>query len=316
VATLAVPSAFVGVAFEVYGEAARAQGESVDEGSGIWAAVFVWFVLVGIGAARLRGWRETRRGDETTAQWLGVRDALRQNMSLTEAPPAAVAIWERLLAYGVGIGAAHQADAALPIGPTRDDEGWSPQRGLWRQVRIRYPKRFAYGERPNRVALRSAAILLVVAVGLIMGRELVGDAFDVAGDAFDESVDDADRQLGLGLTALFAALGIVIGFFAGRSLMLLWRAIRDLTQDPQTFEGYVVRVPWHRVSTDDGSKWVPRGYTAVDDGSEDEIRALRYYSTEIREGERVRVTVTPNLRHVQRVEQVSAPLPAPASQEG
>jgi hypothetical protein len=316
--TLIVPSALFGVAFEVYGAAARAQGESMDEGGGIWAAFAVWVVLVSLGARRLRGWRETRQGDEVSARWLGVRQALRNEASLAEAPAAGVVVWEQLLAYAVALGVARRADADLPIGPTRHDEGWSPYRGLWRQVRIRYPRRFAYGEAPVRVAILSGIVVVGLALALVLGRAVVAAAFEIVGEAFDDDNDAASRQLALALSLLFAALVGVVGFYAGRSLITLRRALADLAAGPETVEGYVVRVPWHRVSDGDGgTTWQPMGYTAVDDGTtDDEVRALRHYDSAIREGQVVRVTVTPNLRHVVRMEPVVAGSSSPEGPAG
>jgi hypothetical protein len=311
--TLVVPSALFGVAYEVYSAAARAQGENMDEGGGIWAAIAVWAVLVSLGARRLRGWRETRRGDEVSARWLGVRQAFRGEASLAEAPAAGVVVWEQLLAYAVALGVARRADADLPIGPTRNDEGWSPYRGLWRQVRIRYPRRFAYGASPVRVAILSGLVVGGLAVALVLGRSVVAAAFDVAGEAFDEDNDAASRQLALGLSLLLAVLAGVVCFYAGRSLITLQRAVADLAAGPGTVEGYVVRVPWHRVNNrNGGSTWQPMGYTAVDDGTtDDEVRALRHYDPAIREGQVVRVTVTPNLRHVVRMEPAGFRAPQP-----
>jgi len=311
--TLVVPATLFGVAFEVYSAAARAQGENMDEGGGIWAAIAVWVVLVSLGARRLRGWRETRAGDEVTARWLGVRQALRGQASLAEAPAAGVVLWEQLLAYAVGLGVARRADADLPIGPTRNDEGWSPYRGLWRQVRIRYPRRFAYGEPPVRVAILSGLVVLGLAVALLLGRAVVAAAFETVGEAFDDDNDPTSRQLALAVSLLFGALAVMIALYAGRALVTLRRALGDLAAGPATVEGYVVRVPWHRVSDGNRStKWQPMGYTAVDDGTtDDEVRALRHYDPAIREGQVVRVTVTPNLRHVVRMELVASDAPRP-----
>ena len=44
----------------------------------------------------------------------------------------------------------------------------------------------------------------------------------------------------------------------------------------------------------DDRVWEPTGYTVVDDGRTDEVRALRYYSASVDEGEVVRVTLTPD----------------------
>lgn len=137
VATLVVPFAIAGAGLEVYGAAQRAAGDDFDTGGGLVVAGVVWLLMVGIGARRLRGWRDTTAGSEAAARWLGVRAFLRHDDAFRDTPPAGVAIWERVLAYGAGLGVAYATVAALPIGPTRNDEGWSPyRRGLWREVRI------------------------------------------------------------------------------------------------------------------------------------------------------------------------------------
>jgi hypothetical protein len=84
---------------------------------------------------------------------------------------------------------------------------------------------------------------------------------------------------------------------------MMGRALPDLRQT-ETFEGYVVRVPWHYEQNGDDRVWEPSGYTAVDDGRADEVRALRYYAADVHEGQVVRVTMTPRMRHVIRVEAV------------
>ena len=80
--------------------------------------------------------------------------------------------------------------------------------------------------------------------------------------------------------------------------------IPDL-RETRTFDGYVVRVPWHYESDGNGNgQWEPTGYVAVDDGSSDEVRAVRCTTAGIKEGQRVRVTLTPRLRHVTHMEVV------------
>jgi hypothetical protein len=299
-ATLAVPFALGGVGWEIYEEAGRAANADSELGGRMLTAAGIWMVVLAVGAAKLRGWRETAAGSAAMARWLGVRNFLRHDESFVETPPAGVAIWDRLLAYGIALGVAHGADAALPIGPTRDDEGWSPRRGLWRQVRIKYPKRFAYGETPVRAALFSALILLAVGLlGLWLAPDLVPAVIDGVRDIANDKGNE--RWAFAGLLAVLAAPLAFVGVQLVRRTIVLVRALSDLGHS-ESFEGYVVRVPWHYVSDGDGGSWTPRGYTAVDDGSSDEIRALRYYSPDVREGQTVRVTLTPRLRHVVRIE--------------
>ena len=61
----------------------------------------------------MRGWRDTPAGSAAAARWLGVADYLRANDSFRDTPPAGVAIWDRLLAYGTALGVAY-ATAAGP----------------------------------------------------------------------------------------------------------------------------------------------------------------------------------------------------------
>jgi hypothetical protein len=302
-ATLAVPFAIAGVGFEFYGAAERAAGKKMDAGSGFAVAAGLWLVALTVGGAKLRAWRETPAGSAAAARWLGVRNFLRHDESFQDAPPAGVAIWDRLLAYGVALGVAHGTDAALPIGPTRDDEGWSPYRGLWRQVRIKYPHRFGYGESPGRAALFSALVLAgALVLGVVVAREFVPPLIDIAGDVGDERGGNG-RWLIIPIAALLSVPLVFVLVHVVRRVVMMRRALPDLRQT-ETFEGYVVRVPWHYEQNGDDRVWAPSGYTAVDDGKGDEIRALRYYAADVHEGQVVRVTMTPRMRHVIRVEAV------------
>ncbi len=303
-ATLAVPFALAGVAFEFYGVVEREAGKDMDAGGGLLFAALLWFLALLFGARTLRGWRETSAGTTATAHWLGVRDFLRHDEEFRETPPAGVAIWNRLLGYGVALGVAHGTDAALPIGPTRDDEGWSPYRGLWRPVRIAYPKRFGYGDSPPRTAIISGLVLVAAVVAaVVVARTVV----PIVSDAADEVTDDSNgpgRWAFVVVAAVFAIPLVFVGAHVVRRIVMLARALPDLGRE-QTFEGYVVRVPWHYEQSGDDRRWAPMGYTAVDDGHDDEIRALRYYRPDVREGQVVRVTMTPRMRHVVRMEPVS-----------
>jgi hypothetical protein len=232
-----------------------------------------------------------------------VRDYLAQDEAFRETPPAGVAIWDRLLSYGVALGVAHGTDAALPIGPTRDDEGWSPYRGLWRQVSITYPRRFGYGESPKRAIPISLLVLVGVGVlAVLVVRNFVPPLADLLGDIVDDDTGNG-RWL---LVPILAVMSIPLAFVIVqivRRVVMLARAFPDLAQTA-TFDGYVVRIPWHYVRQGDDNVWAPKGYTAVDDGHDDEVRALRYYSSDLREGEIVRVTMTPRMRHVISMERV------------
>ncbi len=302
-ATLAVPFAIAGIGFEVYGAAERAAGHDSDVGGGVGVAAILWFIALAFGGPKLRALRETPAGSAAAARWLGVRNFLRHHEGFQETPPAGVAIWDRLLAYGVALGVAHGTDAALPIGPTRDDEGWSPYRGLWRQVRIKYPHRFGYGESPGRALLMSLFVLAgVVALGVVVARDLVPALVDVAKDIGDEDGGNG-RWLIIPILVVLSIPLVFVTVHVVRRVVMIGRSLPDLRRT-ETFEGYVVRVPWRYEQNGDDRVWAPMGYTAVDDGHGDEVRALRYYAADVHEGQVVRVTMTPRMRHVVRMEAV------------
>ena len=114
----------------------------------IGAAVGMGFVsaVVLIGAAsRLRGERDTPQGRDAARRWLGLREMLSNDPLFGAQPPAAVAIWDRLLSYGAALGMARSAVATLPLGAESERHAWSPVGGRWRVVRIRYPRRLPPG---------------------------------------------------------------------------------------------------------------------------------------------------------------------------
>jgi hypothetical protein len=295
---LLVPFAIAGVGFEVYGAAQRAAGEDLDPGGGLALAGILWLAALAFGRTKLRGWRDTTEGSAAAARWLGVAEYLRANDSFRDTPPAGVAIWERLLAYGTALGIAFATAGALPIGPTRDDEAWSPRRGLWREVRIEYPRRFGYGDSPKRAVAMSLLVLVAVSVALFWFARAVLPAITDAIDELTENDNGAERWLFLIVLVVFGVPLTYLTVQVVRRLVILWRAVPDLGRT-ETIEGYVVRVPWHYRSDDNGGgRWEPTGYVAVDDGTSDEVRALKYAGDGVREGQTVRVTITPRMRHV------------------
>jgi hypothetical protein len=304
---LLAPFAVAGVGLEFYGRAQRAAGRDFDSGAGLMIAGFVWLAVVVFGGRRLRGWRETPAGSAAAARWLGVANYLRANESFRDTPPAGVAIWDRVLAYGTALGVAYATAAALPIGPTRDDAGWSPQQGLWREVRIEYPRRFAYGDAPKRAVVVSLFVLVAASATLVVvARGLLPAVLDGV-DELTKKENGPGRWLFAVVVIVFSVPLAYLTFQVVRRIVILWRAIPDLRQT-NTFDGYVVRVPWHYESDSNGNgQWEPTGYVAVDDGSSDEIRAVRYQNDGVNEGQRVRVTLTPRLRHVTHMEVVGRP---------
>lgn len=135
-------------------------GDPDDDPAGMALALSV--VTAGaltVASEALNGQRDTPAGREVASRWLGLRTLLAEDPLFAEYPPAGVADWDRLLAYGAAMGVAHGAVRALPLGAESDHEAWSPVGGHWRVVKIRYPRFFppGHGRHPA----------LVAAVGLV-----------------------------------------------------------------------------------------------------------------------------------------------------
>jgi hypothetical protein len=301
---LAVPAALGGGALEVVNAVHRAQGSTAkgdDLGGGFAVGFFVWIAVLVFGGQKLRAWRDTPAGEAAAARWLGFREYIRGAVTLTDAPPAAVTIWGRNLSYGVALGACRAAAGHLPIGPQRDDEAWSAYGGLWREMHISYPKRFWEGESPVRATAGGLGWLVFSgAISFFVLRTFGPAVWSVAGSVRRDA-SNPWLSLGIGALALvFFSVPIVWSLMKlVRSVVILSRALPDLGHRV-TFDGQVLRVPQHWVSGSDSSPghWAPTGFTAIDDGKGDEVRALRFYRADIRDGQVVRVTMSPKLRHV------------------
>ena len=84
----------------------------------------------------------TAQGRQAAAHWLGVAAWLRAYEPLRDLPPAAVAIWDRYLAYGAALGAMPHAVDVLDFETTgHRDVVWSTHTGTPRPVSVRYQKR-------------------------------------------------------------------------------------------------------------------------------------------------------------------------------
>ncbi|MCJ0874008.1 DUF2207 domain-containing protein [Streptomyces sp. AP-93] len=122
---------------------------SLATGLAVWAC---GSVLV----ARLTGERETPAGTGACAHWLGVREWMARDESFPGLPPAAVAVWDRYVAYGAATGVARSALAVLPLGPRDERRAWSTYGGGWHEVRLRYAPAPARALRPPRDSVRLA----------------------------------------------------------------------------------------------------------------------------------------------------------------
>ena len=107
-------------------------------GAGVWVGVVAFGAMSGLAGSR-SGERDTPEGRAVAARWLGLRELLEEDPLFAEQPPAAVAIWDHLLAQGTALGVAHGVVQALPLGAESEREAWSSVGGRWRVVRISTP---------------------------------------------------------------------------------------------------------------------------------------------------------------------------------
>lgn len=250
-------------------------------------------------AEALNGQRDTPAGREAARKWLGLRAMLAEDPLFAEHPPAGVAIWDRLLAYGAAMGVAHGAVRALPLGAESDDEAWSPLGGHWRVVRIRYPRFFppGYGRHPARVA----AIGLLQLGLAALARPAAVSAADALRDlVVDVSADDTvPAGVGVGISVV---LGLVVALalvLAVRGALMALSGIADLVTPRRTVEGRVVRV--RRRGDDEHPRW----YVAVDQGTGNRATAWRTMPGGAVQGSTVRAEVTRWLGHVRDLKVVT-----------
>ena len=244
-------------------------------------------------AGRLRGERDTPAGREAAARWLGVREMLADDPTFPVQPPAAVAIWGRLMAHGAAMGLTGAAADALPLGTESERLAWSPVGNRWRPVRIRYPDLLppGYGRHPALVAGIGA---MVAVLGAVIGPAVLAAAralLDGAADYADNATVPWWARLVVGLVAgTFAAAAAVVAV-AGASMLV--GGIADLVRARRPVEGRVLRI--RERGDDDDRYW----HIAVDDGTADRIRAWRMDTRPgARQGDTVTAAVSRWLAHV------------------
>lgn len=246
-------------------------------------AAILWFALMAIPRS-MRAERDTPQGLVTAGRWLGLRAQLGGDENFAQQPPAAVAIWDRLLAYGAAMGVAPGAVRVLPMGAESETEAWTAYGGRWRVVHVRYPQRFPPGWGRSPIG--------AVAIGLAFVAPAAFVAYTLR-----NLVDDASL---ISLAVLAVPL-VVVAY----GLVMVWRGAADIGRR-DTLEGAVLRRK-EIVSRDDSGTHTEAVYLAVYDGNGGEVRALRCtpdVASGVDAGEVVRATVSPRLAHVYAVERL------------
>jgi hypothetical protein len=225
---------------------------------GVWLIGAV--VLAGMGNRSI-GERDTPGGRDACARWLGVKIWLRNTEEFANLPPAAVTVWNRYLAYGAALGTTRVASQVINLGMGNRRRVWSSQGGVWRQVRVRYPRFWRRYGRPTRYFVIQGVLVLLV--GALLVRIRAGSAVVVG--------------------ALLLCYGLYV----------LARAIVDAA-GPVTLTGQVLwreKLRSRPRPENDPIPWLH--YLAVDDGTGDATTAWGLPSEWVdrcRDGDTVRMT--------------------------
>jgi hypothetical protein len=302
-----------------------------EDNPGVGAGI-VTFVVLSIVIGLTTGERDTPLGREVAARWLGVRRWLRAHEQFADLPPAAVAVWDRYLAYGAATGTAHLASAVLDLGMGNRRLVWSGHGGAWHRVRVRYPRLW------RRYGLTAPALLLRAGLALFAGGVLVrlhgfpAELRNEGDEAFARAMD---------LTTTIALwLGLALLVYGGYVLL---RTVIDLATT-RALSGEVLWVEKWR-SKPGGENEPPRPwlhYLAIDDGRGDRTTAWGLpseHAGRLHDSDQVVVRVRPWSRRVVAIESVrrgrgladaavggtghagpyeeaSVPLPTPSTDEG
>jgi hypothetical protein len=267
--TIAALVAAAAVAYAAFHSVHRNPDPSSDDdpfGAAL-AAFFFSFIILASFTGRNLGERDTPKGREVAARWLGVKQVLRGNDGFTDLPPSAVAVWDRYLAYGAALGTTRVASAVIDMGMGNRRRVWSSFGGTWHRVRISYPSFWArYGQPAGKLIFR--AVLAGVAGGLLVrfwreGLANLSTVDFVHGSTFDR------------VSALISPIGYGLGVvLLGYGAYTLIRVIIDLAT-PKHLSGQVLwlRV-WRTRGGGENSPAVPwLYYAAIDNGTGDRTRA-------------------------------------------
>jgi hypothetical protein len=293
-------------------EPVNAAGARDDE-IGWWfvaLAGVAWFGVMSV-IRKLGSRRYSTAGLAATAHWLGVQRFLQHDAAFAEAPASAVAIWDRLLGYGAALGVAHGAVATIPLEEEEPDVAWSRVGGEWHEVRVEYRTRFAAGDAPGAAILQGLARVVGFGVLAFVVLPAVVDLARSGLDSWDTGVDETVRFNGVLLAAgvvialVFVALGLALVLALVDGALRLGRGLADLRAREEVV-GEVVK--HHTTTRKRRSSTVTYRWFAVDPGGVDEVLALRPGDDgELPpRGSKVRVVLTPRLRHVVSVDVLGA----------
>jgi Predicted membrane protein (DUF2207) C-terminal domain len=267
--------------------------------AGGWTLAILGFVAVS-----RSGERDTAEGRLVASRWLGLREQLAEDPLFGDQPPAAVAVWDRLLAHGTAMGVAHGVVQALPLGSESERQAWSSVGGRWRRVRIRYPDWVppGYGTHPALAILLGLLVLAIGVPTLLILPDLVAIFTD---DASVGGLDDG-RFGGL-LSLAGVAATVLVAVVVALGAWAILAGVADLFAGRTTVEGRILRERnRYKRDQNDGRRKLNSRHLAVDDGTAERIRAWRFNRYTVgHRGDTVRGRVSRFLRHVKDLEVVS-----------
>jgi len=301
-ATALVPSVLAALTLVVL-PSDSAKGDDNPIGAFLGLTAMAEFALMAIPGS-LRAERDTPTGRAAAAKWLGLRQYLGEDGAFADAPPAAVAVWDRYMSYGAALGVAAAAVRALPLGSESDTDAWSAYGGRWRMVRIEYPKRVppGWGRHPALATAIGGASLVG---GLLVARVFLPIMADVVSRLASSVHDDGFHPLDLLGVGLVGIPTVVTAVWVIRAALMLVAAVPDLFTRREV-QGVVLRIRPHE----------KQPYLAVDDGSSSVFRAWLVepavlYGAGSSQGSPVHATVSPRLGHVFRLGKPPPPPPGP-----
>jgi hypothetical protein len=268
---------------------ARFDEPPVEMAAGVGLAAFALLSAV---AVRPPGERSTEAGRAVAASWLGVQRWLRNHEEFAGLPPAAVTVWDRYLSYGAALGVTRTASAVLDLGMGDRGRVWSSHGGMWRRVRVSYPRFLPWYGATLRGVLRPAVFALAMAGPLLFAGWRTS-AVGAAGGW----TDDVSARIAHGVVLVCVPLGLLLAVGGGYVAV---RAIADRVA-PRTVTGQVLwRQTWRHLRRDD--RRVPvMDHLAIDEGTRDRTRAWALpvrVDGGCRHGDLVTATVRPWTRRI------------------
>lgn len=279
-----------------------------------WRPRLLWLMAVvasiGLGLATFRRVRQaaqlpTRAGLERSGAWLGYRSRLQQRIPVS-ASVIGKPDQQRALGLAVCMGVATQVQLELPVAPDEPRRAWSDAGGTAHTVRVRYPLRPGYGQRPLKVL----AVGAVGGIAVALLRDYLGKIAD--GEALASLLANSPGQVDL-----FRRLAEALAVLCLLPLALaLWAVVAGLIDSLATRErvGVVVRTrhPAEVIPASIASLVKPFAgggdyatYLAVDDGTRGTVTAwVADGRTAAPEGAQARVRATPLLGYVRSSEPV------------